>query len=54
MAAIGFFSSYHKFVDGGKKRGGRHQPVACTINIVTVVNYVARGVIYDCSGIAIL
>jgi len=21
-----FFSSYHKFVDGGKKRGGRHQP----------------------------
>ncbi len=29
------------------------EPVACTINIVTVVNYAARGIIYDCSGVAI-
>jgi hypothetical protein len=28
--------------------------VASTINMVTVVNYAARGVIYDCSGVPIL
>jgi hypothetical protein len=28
--------------------------VASTINMVTVVNYTTRGVIYDCSGVPIL
>ncbi len=31
-----------------------HKLVACTINIVTIVNYAARGVIYNCSSIPIL
>jgi hypothetical protein len=30
------------------------RPVTCTINIVTIVNYAASGVIYDCSGAPIL
>ncbi len=30
------------------------QPVACIINIVTIVNYAARGVIYNCSVLPIL
>ncbi len=29
-------------------------PVACTINIATIVNYIARGVIYDHSIVPIL
>ncbi len=27
--------------------------VASTINIVTIINYAARGVIYDCNGVAL-
>jgi hypothetical protein len=30
------------------------QPLACIINIITIVNYAARGVIYNCSVLPIL
>jgi hypothetical protein len=42
------------FIAGILITGAYPHPVACTINIVTIVNYAARVVIYDCSGIPIL